>query len=529
MKTIKIKLWATYLCIAAIGVSCEKADFSENLTSENASMTTDKNGFVSATPRALNVIYFTPTDNDAKPDYRRRISNIMINTQSYVKKWMEHWGYSNSTFGLQINPSSQMVNIIRIEGKLTKDEYPYSGGYQKIIPEIKEYFANNDDVEPTSEHFLVILPERMEGDQIGGVPFYGVGKYCFALDAGADMTWDNMGAGGQPGNEAGWIGGLIHELGHGINLPHNSQKRSEYIDFGTSLMDNGNHVIKVGKIDRTFMTASDAAILSENEIFSPIEDNFYGQVSYKLTELKSKFENGSLNVNGKFESDTPVKKIIVNQDPEGRSNYNQIGWVANPDADDTFSVSMPVAELFQVTNTNYTLKVMFVFENGTTRQINLGDYKYINGETNVDHLQIRDILNRDNWEVIDADSEEDTGAASNMLDDNRATVWHTEWKRSLPDHPHYFVVDMGAETTVDGLAFQNRDNLNGVIKDCEIFTSTDNINWTSEGQYHLKRQSSWQYTAFSTRKNIRYVKVVTQNSHGDFNYTHLAEFGAYLD
>lgn len=50
--------------------------------------------------------------------------------------------------------------------------------------------------------------------------------------------------------------------------------------------------------------------------------------------------------------------------------------------------------------------------------------------------------------------------------------------------PHQFVVDMGAAKTINGFAFTNRSNLNGAMKDIEIFKSNDNSTGQVWGLLH---------------------------------------------
>lgn len=93
--------------------------------------------------------------------------------------------------------------------------------------------------------------------------------------------------------------------------------------------------------------------------------------------------------------------------------------------------------------------------------------------------------------------------------------------------PHQFVVDMGAAKTINGFAFTNRSNLNGAMKDIEIFKSNDNSTWTSMGTFALKAQQNWQYIDLAQAQSMRYVKVKVTSTNGGFQYTHLAEFAAY--
>lgn len=92
-------------------------------------------------------------------------------------------------------------------------------------------------------------------DNPGGVPFYGMGRYCFALDYPA-FDIKHL---GQPTKEGRlltkWYGGLAHELGHGLNLPHNHQTTSDGKKYGTALMGAGNYTFGTSP---TFLTPAAA-------------------------------------------------------------------------------------------------------------------------------------------------------------------------------------------------------------------------------------------------------------------------------
>ncbi len=68
------------------------------------------------------------------------------------------------------------------------------------------------------------------------------------------------------------------------------------------------------------------------------------------------------------------------------------------------------------------------------------------------------------WSVVACDSEErraEDGSADNLVDGQTANFWHTEWESSSPNHPHYFVIDLGQTETVGGFNFTPRQSEGG--------------------------------------------------------------------
>ena len=65
------------------------------------------------------------------------------------------------------------------------------------------------------------------------------------------------------------------------------------------------------------------------------------------------------------------------------------------------------------------------------------------------------------WSIAACDSEErraEDGSAENIVDGQTANHWHTEWKDSKPNHPHYFVIDLGREENLGGFKFTPRQS-----------------------------------------------------------------------
>ncbi|MEA2699034.1 MAG: large repetitive protein, partial [Myxococcales bacterium] len=91
------------------------------------------------------------------------------------------------------------------------------------------------------------------------------------------------------------------------------------------------------------------------------------------------------------------------------------------------------------------------------------------------------ILPRGAWRVS-ADSAElagENGAAANAVDGNSQTIWHTQWLGGSPGPPHWFKIDLGAETVLTGLRYLPRapGNSNGTIASYRIFVSHDGSSW----------------------------------------------------
>ncbi|MDF7824794.1 beta-galactosidase [Pontiellaceae bacterium B12227] len=90
-------------------------------------------------------------------------------------------------------------------------------------------------------------------------------------------------------------------------------------------------------------------------------------------------------------------------------------------------------------------------------------------------------LERDGWQVIYADSEEivaEPSSASNIIDNQPVTFWHTQYKgNKKATHPHQVVIDLGSVQEFRSLRYLPRNGPNpGKIKEYKIYASQDLFN-----------------------------------------------------
>jgi len=92
------------------------------------------------------------------------------------------------------------------------------------------------------------------------------------------------------------------------------------------------------------------------------------------------------------------------------------------------------------------------------------------------------VLPRTGW-VASASSAETTAennSASNAIDGNPATIWHSQWQAANPPHPHRFTVDMGTAQRIGGFRYLPRSGGgNGTLAGWRLYLSADGVNWGS--------------------------------------------------
>ncbi len=523
----KIQLFLVIASVVFLTFSCEK-----NVDIEIEKPIPEKAALTNAwkdNPYKLNVIYFVPTDVDTVANFRKRLSEILIYAQNEFAVNMEREGYGKKSFGLDL-VSDELINIIYLKGKFPKTTYPYEGGSGAVKKEVDAYFTENPAAKK-SEHNLIIIPTYNTEDpnSPGGPPFYGTGTTCYALDY-INLDRKNLGIGGTTGWKATvWIGGLLHELGHGLNASHNKMNKTLESTLGTALMGSGNSTYG---ISTTSLTSATAATFNTSQVFSTsTRADWYASVQFELKSLSSKLENNKIVIEGTFTTNKAVKDVVAWHDktPYGSNNdYDAVQWVSKVGANNTFKFECPLADFYELSG-DYQLRLGFMHENGTRSTENFL-YSFQNNSPNLKDVVLHSFLPTTGWNILGTDSEENDGKAANVLDNNRNTFWHTEWKSNQPIQPHYFSVDMGAVQTAKGVSFRNRDNLNGAMKDIKIYGSQNGTTWTILKETQLpKTGKSWINVNFDTTVSTRYFKIESTSSWGDFYYSNLADFAVFND
>ena len=326
------------------------------------------------TAQQLNVVYFLGSDTEPVPDYERRLSELLLYLQQFYGREMQRHGYGARSFGLDIK-SPGRVNIIEYKAKNPAAHYPYeNGGGWKAAQELEEFFKANPD-RKKSQHTLVIMPtwndEKNGPDNPGGVPFYGMGRNCFALDYPA-FDIKHLGQKTREGQLlTKWYGGLAHELGHGLNLPHNHQTASDGKKYGTALMGAGNYTFGTSP---TFLTPASCALLDACEVFSvtPAQKFYEGRPEVEIKDTAISFKGDQILISGSYKGPQTVKALnvyvqdppyAVNQDYDAVSFSQRLGKKSGK-----FSMKIDKKELDGLTNNEFRISLMFILANGLHMQ-----------------------------------------------------------------------------------------------------------------------------------------------------------------
>ncbi|MDE6514197.1 MAG: discoidin domain-containing protein, partial [Muribaculaceae bacterium] len=117
-------------------------------------------------------------------------------------------------------------------------------------------------------------------------------------------------------------------------------------------------------------------------------------------------------------------------------------------------------------------------------------------------------------EVIAVSSEMPSEKASNLVDGNPETIWHTVYGVTQANYPHWIIFDAGAVKPIKGFTYWPRTSGdNGDIKDYTIEVSTDNQNWTkvAEGAFDASKKGKRVDFTPTSARYLRFTGLSSQN------------------
>ncbi|WP_316783443.1 M60 family metallopeptidase [Pedobacter frigiditerrae] len=129
--------------------------------------------------------------------------------------------------------------------------------------------------------------------------------------------------------------------------------------------------------------------------------------------------------------------------------------------------------------------------------------------------------------VVSASSPAQEGSLANMVDGNLTTFYHSQYSSPTPaqSYPFTFILNAGANIPIKGMYFNGRaGNRAGDAKTIEIFSSRDNITYTSIGTTTLPSTANrTEYIFPSGNVTAKFFKVVVTNGHTTNPYVVFAE------
>ncbi len=135
-------------------------------------------------------------------------------------------------------------------------------------------------------------------------------------------------------------------------------------------------------------------------------------------------------------------------------------------------------------------------------------------------------VDKADWSIVSYDSQQGGNEiATNAIDNDENTIWHTSYSNTTPDCPHELVIDMGHTYRVSSFSYKGRnDGSNGRVNRYEVYFSNNPKVWgTPSAAGNFDNSSDIQSVDVNGRPEARYMKFVVKSVVDNRRFASVAE------
>jgi len=307
--------------------------------------------------KKVHLVYWSPADREPPTGYVVRLAAIMEDIRRFYGREMVRLGFGPRSIQLDKGKDGRpVIHVVRGE-KPYASYGPESGGdiRKECLPVLTA--AGLDPEKET----IVIFCNMANWNQATRTitqnsPYYASGTNCNGTAWQVDSPILNLDfldkkeprvKDGQYGDisvgkyNSIFIGGICHELGHALGLPHNCERPDEKEAFGTALMGSGNRSYGDqlrGEGKGSFLTLAHGLRLASHPIFSGSSKGLDIPANAAPTDIRINNLGKSFSFSARVVADPPVYAVVGYMDPAGGGDYDATTCTAVPDEAGNFTL-----------------------------------------------------------------------------------------------------------------------------------------------------------------------------------------------
>lgn len=309
----------------------------------------------------VHVVLFVPSDVQPPKDYQHRIDEIARYADAFFQREFERWNIDSFASPFRRSEDGH-VDVTLLRGRNRTLEY-------KPVPvrmEVMDEARRRNWITAQRQVWWIMVytgdpPSRFSGylggfgEEIGGWSVCNFDTTPGRIDSKASLGSEFL--------EKLTLKGMIHELGHGFQLPHIGPLRAD--DAGNTLMGpthvNFRRVAPAGE-SRVYLSKAEATLLSNHPAFRGEADERKPLPRVTVQNLKYhvNLQSKTLFVNGRIRGTERPRYALVADESEARpGEYWTKTYIAPVSADGDFEVIVS-----EPAESGGTLRTWFAFPGG---------------------------------------------------------------------------------------------------------------------------------------------------------------------
>jgi hypothetical protein len=306
-------------------------------------------------------VYLNPADRECQPEYEERLDRVMTEIQAWYRDEMARNGFGPMTFPLERDANGRLVIHI------VKGNRSYAYGERPTTTEIRDNQVKEAmqerGIDIDQEHIIIFQNLTFVSEKDGDTVLHSWAPYCGGGTHKSGTAWvidfpfldplnlpkkspKVLDDGVRPYTlgryMVTYIGGVAHEFGHSLGLPHNEQTEEQLEELGYTLMGSGNYHLfgeRAGDEKGAFLSKAHATILSSHPLFRRDTKDIGVGAECTFREIEFAAGDGEYIVTGRVESTPKAYAVLAYHDlMRHHVDYDATSWVGEVDQDGRFAV-----------------------------------------------------------------------------------------------------------------------------------------------------------------------------------------------